>query len=742
MGVSIAIAALAACGSAAAPAPPPAHIEEHEAQGPGAAALQRLDWPSLFQGDFTLSCRVEPTGALFGDGVIFSWRQADGHSHMGAALGCQPVNRNSLRMLYFFVDATPSPSQAPVGSAASEMAARKAFIMMPLWPDVEPFDEAGRHDVIVRAVGPSIEIILDGIVRANKPFASCPIVCADTVFPRAAYADRSWVALGGERDGERGFPGRVGPFRAWNRALSDDEIRALSGGVFDGRYDRPSAWNQLGLFPNEWSYERRKAWIDDKSRRIHRELVESEPFYPRFHPTFVADTYNHMTVFHRGKYHLFPYFGWGYWNAFPIWDNWAFGHLISDDGVRWRMVDQVWKLPSINGTIVEERHSGGVYGLLGWSGPDFRRFHQDKALNVIQATDDDLIAWRKANASPLHPPHPERWIGGDCDVFEKDGKYCMVATACSQTPQPERNQLLLYESDNLLDWRYRGVFYQGLDSFTEAVHVFPLDGKWVLNGCHRIEPDAHYLIGAIEDGRFAPVADSADARARWMWNWATARKSPFAPTFWTVRDGNGRRVAHQWLYLNAYQFKYGIRESMRRGWNGSSYSLSQEVRMLPDGSAGLYPLEEYAALRQPGAPQRTASLQGDASAVLTCGAWVDIEARWRGAGEAVAIVVAKGEEELRIAYDDAAREARVDARAAPSALVQDGVAPAHFSGEEREIRCFLDGGLTEVYVAGRFFGFGWFTQAPGAVRVWCERDGGRGRAARSERLGNGLGLGV
>ena len=102
---------------------------------------------------------------------------------------------------------------------------------------------------------PFIEIFVDGVVRAKKTVAACPIVKADTMFPKTVYGDRDWTAVGGEADGRLPFPGEVGAFCAWDRALADDEIKELSGGVFEGNYDRPFGWNQLGLFPNDWSYE-------------------------------------------------------------------------------------------------------------------------------------------------------------------------------------------------------------------------------------------------------------------------------------------------------------------------------------------------------------------------------------------------------------------------------------------------------------------------------------------------------
>jgi hypothetical protein len=605
---------------------------------------------------------------------------------------------------------------------------RRGYIGAPLWPQVEPLEEKGWHDVIVRTKGNFIEIFIDGVVRAKKTVAACPIVKADTMFPKTVYGNRAWTAVGGEADGRLPFPGEVAAFRAWDRALEDHEIKELSGGVFQAKYDRPFGWNQLGLFPNDWSYEKRKAWIDRGCQRVQRELIVDEPFYPRFHPTFVTDTYNHMTIHAKGRSHLVPYFGFGYWNAIPIWDNWAFGHLVSEDGVRWKMVEQISKLPSINGTLYEEKKSGEVLGLLGWAGPDYDRFALDRKLNVIRAEDDDLLKWSPHERSRLTPHEPEGWLGQDCDVFERNGTYYMAATGKNGQGDPKRRpEIQLYRSNNLLDWEYLGVFYRGdrEDHATEALHVFPLGKKLVMSGGHRIDLDTAYLIGTMKDFQFVPDVPRGQREGRFRWNFESPAESRYSGCFWTVVDAKGRRVANQWLYFNAYQRKHGIRESMRRGWNGSSYSLSQEVKTLADGTVGLFPLPEYAELRKPESHCTTSSLNNGKSETLTGPAWLDVVARWQGADESVALVLSKGgKDEVRVIYE-AGKGVRLEPVAGSTAFLRnrDSV-PVAFDGTNKEIRVFLDGLFTEVYVAGRFFGFLWHNDSPGEVKVRFERTGG------------------
>ncbi|WP_160300670.1 LamG-like jellyroll fold domain-containing protein [Kiritimatiella glycovorans] len=686
------------------------------------------DWRELFRADFTLHTRVKPDGDRFGDGIMFSWRSLENRLHMGALLGCQPINRDSFRMLYFFID---MPKGDVTGMTSRQIAgnSRRGYIGVPLWPEIEPINEKGWHDIIVRTQGNFIEIFIDGVVRAKKNVAASPRVQANTMFPRTVYADRSWTAVGGEADGRLPFPGEIDGFRAWDRALSDDEIKELSGGVFQGNYDRPFGWNQLGLFPNDWSYEKRKEWIDQQCLRMQRELIANEPFYPRFHPTFVTDTYNHMTIHAKGKTHLVPYFGFGYWNSFPIWDNWAFGHLVSDDGVRWKTVEQIWKLPSLNGTLYEEKKTGEVLGLLGWAGPDFQRFSLDRKMNVIRAEDDDLLKWSQHERSPLNVYEPEGWVGQDCDIFEQDGAYYMVAACKSFHGDPEkRSDIHLYRSDNLLDWEYVGLFYSGSNEGygTEALHIFPIEDKLVMTGCHRIDLDAGYLIGTMRDGRFVPDVPLGERNGLFRFNYESpAERKTLPPTVWTVVDAKGRHVANQWLWFNAYSRKYGVRESMRRGWNGSSYSLSQEVKLLSDGSVGLFPLPEYAELRKPDSHRSTSGLNDGKSETLTGPAWLDLVAKWNGEGESVTLVLSKGgKDEVRIVYEDGKGVRLAPSAGSPAFIRNRDFVPVAFDDADKEIRVFLDGLFTEVYVAGRFFGFKWHNEAPGEVTARFEKIGG------------------
>lgn len=248
-----------------------------------------------------------------------------------------------------------------------------------------------------------------------------------------------------------------------------------------------------------------------------------------------------------------------------------------------------------------------------------------------------------------------------------------------------------------------------------------------MTGCHRIDLDTGYLIGTMRDGKFVPDVPRGQRGGRFLWNFESPVDSRYAGHMWSVPDGQGRRVINQWLYFNAYRLKYGIRESMRRGWNGSSYMLSQETRLLADGTVGLFPLFEYAGLRKAESHRSATGVKDGKSETLTGPAWLDIVAKWKGEGESVALVLVLskgGKDEVRIVYESG-QGVMLAPSAGSTAFVRnrEPVSVA-FDGADKEIRVFLDGLFSEVYVAGRFFGFPWHNDAPGEVTARFERAGG------------------
>ena len=391
---------------------------------------------------------------------------------------------------------------------------------------------------------------------------------------------------------------------------------------------------------------------------MQRELIVNEPFYPRFHPTFVTDFYNHMTIHTKGKTHLVPYFGFGYWNAFPIWDNWAFGHLVSEDGVRWKMVEQIWKLPSINGTLYENKESGEVLGLLGWAGPDFDRFSLDRKLNVIRAEDDGLIKWSTHERSPLEPFEPKGWLGQDCDVFERNGEYFMAATAKNGQGDPKRRpEIQLYRSDNLLDWEHVGLFYRSdrEGHATEALHIFPLDGKLVMTGCHRIDLDTGYLIGTMQDGKFVPDVPRGGPRERFRWNFESPVESRYARTLLDRcrRQGSSGRQSVALLQCLSDEIRHPRIDAARLerqqllALAGGPVAARRDCRSVPargirgTAQAGVAPLDNRNPERRVGNP--------DGAGLARC------RRQMEGEDESVALVLSKGDEELRILYEPPGR---------------------------------------------------------------------------------------
>ena len=125
----------------------------------------------------------------------------------------------------------------------------------------------GWHDLVVRFTGPKLELFIDGVL-------------VDEEFPLGSLRQNSAPCLIGAalQDGEvkSGFHGLVDHAALWNRALSDDEIAALSGGQ------------------------------DEVARReleiLGEEKDQMQYWRPRGHNARAGDC---IPFFHDGVYHLF-----------------------------------------------------------------------------------------------------------------------------------------------------------------------------------------------------------------------------------------------------------------------------------------------------------------------------------------------------------------------------------------------------------------------------------------------------
>jgi len=289
-----------------------------------------------------------------------------------------------------------------------------------------------------------------------------------------------------------------------------------------------------------------------------------------------------------------PFWWDGIWHVYyqhnpgrPVWGDMHWGHAVSTDLRTWTHLpialapdhpydrDGVW-----TGCVIE--HEGTFYAFYT-AIPTLEPFVQVQCL----ATSQDLIHWTKHPGNPLIEAPPEGY--GSCfrdpSVWREGDGWKMVV---GSQLEGVGGTLLLYESENLLNWRYVGVANQGRSDETgfdyECPDLFPLEGRWVLiTSRHAV----HWQVGDFDGRTFTPIhrgvcdglpfaADSHDASPYY------AAKTCVGP--------DGRRVMFAWL--REWRLE---EECIASGWSGAQ-ALPRELFIREDGGLGMRPVQELADL--------------------------------------------------------------------------------------------------------------------------------------------------
>jgi beta-fructofuranosidase len=140
-------------------------------------------------------------------------------------------------------------------------------------------------------------------------------------------------------------------------------------------------------------------------------------------------------------------------------------------------------------------------------------------------------------------------------------------------------KILLYTSENLIDWKYSGVLFEGEEygGVLECPDFFPFCGKYMLmfSQMGRQTHSTMFIYGDFNGKTFAPVS------------FHTPETGPhfYAPqTFW---DG-GRRIMIAWLN------SWGRKANEGAGYAGA-FTIPRELKMA-GGKLYAFPVGEAAAL--------------------------------------------------------------------------------------------------------------------------------------------------
>ena len=234
-------------------------------------------------------------------------------------------------------------------------------------------------------------------------------------------------------------------------------------------------------------------------------------------------------VFFKGQYHAFfqhnPYS--------THWDKMHWGHAVSSDLLSWK------ELPIALYPDKDYECEGGCFSGSAIVKNDrlylFYTSVSDKQTQSI-AFSDDGIHFTKYEGNPVITENPLGYYDfRDPKVTEIDGQYYMVTGSGSK----EAGQVLLFRSENLLEWEYVGVLFEGKKyaPCIECPDFFKLDDKYVLMFSKMEEPSrtTHFVIGDFENGK---LINTAISRPEWG-------RDFYAPQ--TMVDSN-RRIIIGWMY--------------------------------------------------------------------------------------------------------------------------------------------------------------------------------------------------
>lgn len=458
-----------------------------------------------------------------------------------------------------------------------------------------------------------------------------------------------------------------------------------------------------------------------------REHLLHDPYRPAYH--FVVPEDNGLpgdpngAVFWNGRYHLMYLFHNG--QAFE------WGHVSSRDLVHWRhhprsiMADQGDEGIFSGGAFADPSGTAWIT-YWGLGGPAGRgaciAYSRDPHLdNWIKPPEQSVIPSTELGYTVTQDEAGNEIIYGSADpsnIWMKDGRYYMLAGNLLVLnrfgkelglAQHQGDTAYLFESDDLLNWRYLHPFYESRREWTRADEdnmcpVFlplpadPNGGE--PSGKHLLLFISHnlgcqYYIGTYDEGadRFLP---ETHGRMTWVDN------AYFAPE--ALIDDRGRLIMWAWLTANPPE------EHIRaQGWQGV-YGLPRSLWLRPDGTLGMRPAEELTQLRQ-GEQQWTDLLLGaDEELPLPDlpGELMELElviepqdATRVGLGVCRS---ARGEEETVIAYDVARGALEVDTTRSSVGFGRRVVESAPLLLEADEplvLRVFLDRGVVEAYANER-----------------------------------------
>lgn len=449
--------------------------------------------------------------------------------------------------------------------------------------------------------------------------------------------------------------------------------------------------------------------MKDRLRQAEAFVAEHAPlvnpaYRPRFHMAAPCGWLNDPNgfSFYRGQYHLF--YQYAPYASHPGRMYW--GHCVSDDLVCWRYVgiaiapdteadsDQCW-----SGNAIEDGE-GRLVAMYTALRPDGkgRRF-QEQCIAVSR----DGIHFEKPACNPVIsgkdlPPDGSVYDFRDPKLVRAaDGWWAVVANRGEHG-----GRQLLYRSDDLTHWTYRGVFLEGIGQMPECPDLFTLGGRDVMITSVMGLPkdglrfqshvsDVVYLIGRIEGERFVPACMEA----------VDLGPDFYAPQ--SIDTPDGRHVMIGWMQMWREE---SPTDYLGHGWNGAM-TIPRELS-IQNGRLYQLPVRELNAYRHNHRAWQDVDIRGETALDGLSGRRYELSAALtlpRG-GKAELRLLKTGDEYFRIHYDAATHILTTDRSRCGYSMSRDnlweekpgGRAVVPDGGETLRLTVLVDSDSVEVFV--------------------------------------------
>ncbi|SFT15020.1 glycoside hydrolase family 32 protein [Paenibacillus sp. BC26] len=284
-----------------------------------------------------------------------------------------------------------------------------------------------------------------------------------------------------------------------------------------------------------------------------------------------------------GEYHLF----YQHNPSAPEWGTIHWGHAKSTDLVNWT------HLPFALAPSNELGESHCYSGCSVVNGDEVKLFYTSIGEGERNATSGaqqwtasaaagDLLSWRKpgdANPALTSDLHGETRITEWRDPYvwkEQDGWRMLLGGI-----DGEKGCGMIYRSDDLKNWSYKGIFYKGEEWIWECPHLFRFDdNKAVL--FYSPSGPVRYVSGTIHEDRLTDVKKHGTVDGG---GW----EGYYASTGFV--DESGRRIMLGWAPEGR-----GENFPERLDWAGT-LALPRVVDLKPNGALAMTPVPELESLR-------------------------------------------------------------------------------------------------------------------------------------------------